>query len=223
MQNSRHTARDKGLSERRQRVRENKSYWAHVREDRAVGVAWWRNGRGWGIIELQWPSDSTIGEVMCWINSVPDPVFGRAVPLVYPRDPKAREWRDIFLRVLLPAKSFIQIDRRAQRPMELRCMHCTLIFSAHAKALYTLGHALEGEIFLFAWNPPKTPNLNRICILFWICMNPQLEWQSGSAYLSLNIKESKNKSWICLFIQILSKIIQVLPWVVPFHIMSWIR
>lgn len=47
-----------------------------------------RNGRGRGIIELQWPRDSTIGEVMCWINSVPDPVFGGALPLGCPRDPK---------------------------------------------------------------------------------------------------------------------------------------
>ena len=62
----------------------NKSCWTHVWKDRAVGVVGLGNGRGWGIIELQWPYDSTIGEVMCWINSVPDPVFGRALPLDCP-------------------------------------------------------------------------------------------------------------------------------------------
>lgn len=48
----------------------------------------------------------------------------------------------------LPAKTVIQIDSRSQRPMEHRCMHC--IFRTNAKALYTLGHALDELLFVFA-------------------------------------------------------------------------
>jgi len=73
-----------GLRDKRQRVQKNKSSLMRVWEDRAVAVVRWEEHEGRGIIELQWPNDSTIGEVMCWINSVPDPIFGGAVPLGRP-------------------------------------------------------------------------------------------------------------------------------------------
>lgn len=50
---------------------------------------------------------------------------------------------------LLPAKTVIQIDSRAQRPMEHHFVQCALIFSANAKAPYTLGHAFDELLFLF--------------------------------------------------------------------------
>lgn len=54
-QNS-NTARDKDdnteLSETRQRVQKNKSYWTHAWKDRALDVVGWGNGRDQGLIEL---------------------------------------------------------------------------------------------------------------------------------------------------------------------------
>lgn len=128
-------------------VQKNKSYRTHVCQDRAIGVVGWGNRRGRGIIELKWPHDSTIGEVMCWINSVPDRVFGRAVLLYCPRDPKAQQRWHIFLSAFFQP-NVIQIYSQAQRLIELYFVHCTLITSTNAKALYTLGHALDKLLFL---------------------------------------------------------------------------
>lgn len=147
----RDTADNTGLSEMWQRVQKNKSYWTHVWKRGSVGVFGWGNGRVlWGIIELQWPHDSTIGEVMCWINSVPDPVFGRAVILGWPPGPKGEATVTHLSELLLPAKKrHSDWQPGTWRPMENHFVHCMLICSANTKALYTLGHSLNKLLFLF--------------------------------------------------------------------------
>lgn len=102
----------------------------HVWKDRSVGQ---REAEGCrGVIELQWPNDSTVGEVVCWINSVPDLVFGGGAA---PGDPKGPAAQTDLSECLFPAKTVTQTDSEAQRRTDLNCLHCMLIFSSGANAL----------------------------------------------------------------------------------------
>lgn len=117
--------------------------------ERTVGVVGWGNGSGWGIIELQWPYDRTIGEVMCWINSVPDPVFSRAEPLGCPQDPKAEKWWRIFLCGFFQPKRSFRLTARHKGQWSFAV--CTVhLFLVQMLKLYILGHALNKQLFRFA-------------------------------------------------------------------------
>lgn len=121
--NSRHAARDKDLSELRQK-RYRKTNPTGLVYERTGQLAWSGEGREWegvgGIIELQWPYGSTIGEVMCWINSVPDLVFDRAVPSwpPPPRSEAAAAVTHLSEPGLLPARTVIQTDSQSLWLME---------------------------------------------------------------------------------------------------------
>lgn len=121
--NLRHAVRDKDLSELRQK-RYRKTNPTGLVYERTGQLAWSGEGREWegvgGIIELQWPYGSTIGEVMCWINSVPDLVFDRAVPSwpPPPRSEAAAAVTHLSEPGLLPARTVIQTDSQSLWLME---------------------------------------------------------------------------------------------------------